>query len=151
MEGLRVIRATRTTGLALVLALGPLLMAGCDDGRRERYPVSGRVLLDGQPMPFGQIQVDVAGQRASSGQIRDGRFVLGCFEFADGCVPGTHPVIVEASKYLGPTKVQWFAPPKYASLATSDLTITVDGPTDDLVIELETGEPGGFKPFVQRL
>lgn len=108
-------------------------------------------MLDGQPLTRGQIKVDVEGQRASSGQIsEDGSFVLGSFEYADGCVPGTHPVTIEATEYLGPTKIRWFAPPKYATRSTSDLTITVEGVTEDLVIELKSDKPGGFKPFVQR-
>ena len=60
---------------------------------------------------------------------------------------GTHPAAVVATESLGPGAQKWHAPRAYADLTSSKLNVTVDGPTQDLKIELTWA---GGKPFVER-
>jgi hypothetical protein len=132
------------------MALGPLFFAGCGDGRPKRVPVSGRVLIDGQPLSVGTVQVVPHGNRPASGVLdKDGHFVLTTFEKDDGCVLGRHRVAVIAHKNLGPTALQWFAPKKYMSIATSGLKIEVNGPRNNLEIHLTWKGSGHKQPFVE--
>jgi hypothetical protein len=139
-------RLHSTARAACLLLL--LVFSGCE-GRPDRVPVSGKVLIDGQPLTRGYIRVVPSDARASGGEIGpDGRFTLGCFEKADGCVVGTYPVSVYAAEPLGANAKRWLAPRKYADPATSGLTVDIKEPTDSLVIELSWD---GGKPFVERL
>lgn len=140
----------RTSRAGLLLTLG--VVAGCGDGRPERLPVSGRVLVDGKPMRFGMIQVTPRGSRAASAVIGpDGRFTLGSFGPDDGCVPGNHPVAVDGRKSLGANRIEWHAPPRFAFAGTSGLTMTVDRPRDDLVLDIQTGGDDPFEPYTEVL
>jgi hypothetical protein len=125
------------------------LVAGCGDGRPTRVPVSGQVLIDGQPLAEGYLRVHPAVNRAATAQIGpDGRFTLSTYDFGDGCVVGQHLVTVTGSKWINRQTVRWFAPKKYASGAKSGLTIDVSGPTDSAVIQLSWE---GGKPFDERI
>jgi hypothetical protein len=124
------------------------LLAGCGGNLPERVPVSGRVLIDGQPLTMGALIVAPANERASTASIGpDGAFTLSCYEKGDGAVRGTHKVTVMASEQLSERSARWHAPKKYANLGATDLTVTIDGPTDDLVINLTWN---GGKPFVEK-
>jgi len=125
------------------------LLAGCGDGRPKRYPVSGRVLIDGQPLEVGFIRLIADDARPSYGHLGPGgRFALTCYEGKDGSVPGTHRVVVTAVGLLedGQSR-RWFAPKKYADPSTTDVTVSIDGPTDSLEINLTWD---GGAPFVER-
>ena len=128
------------------IAAGILLMqSGCSDGRPERVPVSGRVLIDGEPLKYGSIRFYPQNHRAASGEIKpDGSFTLTTYEFGDGCVPGVHPVSVNASEWLNSRMQRWHAPKKYYGPATSGLTFEVTGATEDAEIHLSWD---GGKPF----
>ncbi|MEX0642715.1 MAG: hypothetical protein WD468_08450 [Pirellulales bacterium] len=122
-------------------------MAGCDDVRPQRVPVSGQVLIDGQPLKYGYVRFVPKGARASGGQIdHEGRFKLGCFTSDDGAVIGAHRVEVNAGEKLGETKVRWHAPKKYSEYSSSGLAQPITEATDSLVIPLEWN---GGKPFVE--
>lgn len=137
----------RLAVLFLVAAAGLTAAAGCDSGPKV-VPVSGTVLIDGQPLAHGSIQVSVEGHRAAAGKIgSDGRFTLTTTDDGDGVLVGTHKVIVVGTETLGPGAHKWHAPPAYAKYDTSGLTITVDKPTKDLKIELTWA---GGKPFVEK-
>ena len=130
--------APRTCRFATVwgCALAAFLLAGCG-GRPARYPVSGRVLIDGKPITTGFVRVLPKGDRMSYGNIEeDGRFTLGCYEQADGCVPGTHAATVTSTTRLTETTRRWNVPRRYADPVTTPLTVTIDGPTSDLKLEL---------------
>ena len=137
---------------AIALAACSLLLAtvaGCGSGRPETVPVSGVVLLDGQPLKAqGTVRVIPKGARAATGEIdpATGRFTLMTFEKGDGCVTGTHTATVMARETLDQNRIRWLAPEKYAQPGTSGLTVTVDGPTDKLEIKLSSeGAPPAVK------
>lgn len=130
------------------LALCLLLLVGCSDGRPTRVPVAGRVLIDGQPLTTGFIRVVPANGRAATGTIdKQGRFRSTTFEQGDGCVLGTHPVEIIAFESISDIEILWLVPKKYHQANTSGLTVTIDGPTDDLTIELTWD---GGQPYVER-
>lgn len=140
----RTLPAGRTVLLAAA-AVAVLALAGCGDGGPKIVPVSGVVLLDGQPLTYGHIQVMPAGWRPASGRLDgSGRFTLTTTAPNDGCAVGTHPVVVLAGESLTPETMKWHAPSKYADVSTSNLTVTITGPTDDLKIELKSD--GSMKP-----
>jgi len=121
-------------------------LIGCSS-QPKIVPVSGTVLIDGELLTHGFVQVAPEGFRPATGKIgKDGRFTLTTLKLNDGCLPGTHPVAVIATETLGPGSQKWHAPRKYASNDTSGLTATVSGPTNDLKIELTWD---GGEPFVQ--
>lgn len=128
-----------------VVALGLLGCGGPD--RPALVPVSGQVLIDGKPVEHGTIQVIPKDARAARGTLGPGgTFQLETYEANDGCVPGTHQVIVMATEpQTGGQK--WHAPQKYKDAATSGLTVEIKEPTTSLTIELSWD---GGKPFVER-
>lgn len=132
--------------LCCLLALSAVV-AGCGRGRPERARVSGQVRIDGQPLGGGVIRLYPANARPASAAIdADGRFTLKTFEDDDGAVLGTHPVTVTWVEEISDNKRRWLAPKKYADPETSGRTVTIDGPTDSLLIELTWD---GGKPFVE--
>jgi hypothetical protein len=141
------IRATRL-GLAATVCLAAMLPAGCGDGRPRRVPVSGRVLIDGQPVTQGTIAIIPEKARASGSDIGpDGRFTMTCFGDEDGVVPGTHTVTVTSIQDIDQKTRKQLVPPKYSEPETSDLKVTIDGPNDALTINLTWA---GGKPFIER-
>ena len=140
-------------GLRRACLLGLLawacIAAGCSKGDHSLVPVSGKVLIDGQPLTEGYIRFVPAKGRVSTGQIRsDGTFELTCFKPGDGAFIGANRIEVGSNKILSPTQIKWFAPKAYSSTATSGLTMDVTGPKDDALIELKWGNVKG--PFVEQ-
>lgn len=128
--------------------IATVVLAGCGDYRPERVPVSGRVVIDGQPLEHGFVRFIAAKDRPSVAELGpDGRFELTCFTQKDGSVLGQHVVTVTAAESVSPQEQKWHAPKRYADPATSDLSVTIDGPTKDLLLELTWG---GGAPFVER-
>lgn len=127
---------------ALVLSLSAI---GCGPSRPAVVPAAGIVTLDGKPLAGGFIRLVPAASRPATGAIGpDGRFTLGTFAAADGCVPGTHGVEVigplpaggeAAAAVPAPTVT---VPARYRDAQTSGLTITIARPTRDLTIPLTT-------------
>ncbi len=137
-------RARAARGAALLL----LALAGCGDGGPKVAPASGVVLIDGQPLTYGHVQVMPTGSRPASGRIGpDGRFTLTTTAPGDGCAVGTHPAVILAGESVSPEAMKWHAPKKYADGKSSGLTVTVTGPTDALKLELTWA---GGKPFTEK-
>ncbi|WP_146573736.1 hypothetical protein [Botrimarina hoheduenensis] len=108
------------------------------------------MLIDGQPLTTAIIRFFPESGRMCGGQVdEEGRFTLSCIKPGDGAVIGTHRVAVIASEPLGGNKFRWHAPKQYADIATSGLTAQIDGPTEDLKIELSWGKKKG--PFIDRM
>jgi len=88
----------------IALSAGVILLIGCGDGRPPRRPVSGSVTVAGKPAG-GAIVVlhPVAGSVAPEAEKirptgtcdRDGRFVLGTWELADGVPAGRWKATVQ--------------------------------------------------------
>jgi hypothetical protein len=139
---------TELSRRAAILAAAILPCLGCDDGRAERVPVSGQVLIDGKPLNYGYVRFVPTGSRPSGGYLdQEGRFTLGCFEKDDGAIPGEHQVEINAGESISSTEWFWHAPKKYRSYRTSGLSQTITEPTDSLVFNLTWD---GGKPFRER-
>ena len=129
-------------------AVALVLICGCNDGRPNRVPVSGQVLIDGQPLKCGYIRFSPADHRASQGYLdKDGHFTLSCFSHNDGAVIGQHKVEIRATEMVNERLMRWHAPKKYADQQTSGLTQEITGPTDNMIIDLTWGDG---KPFDER-
>jgi hypothetical protein len=134
---------------SMVTLLGIGVLSGCGDGRPPLMRVSGRVLIDGQPVEHGYIRVHPSGYRAASGVLGpEGRFHLTTYQPGDGCVAGRHAVTVNALEVINARSQRWHAPKFYRDEETSDLMVEVVGPTDAIEIELTWG---GKKPFVETI
>ncbi len=121
-------------------------LCGCRDGRPTRVRVSGRVLVDGEPLTHGHVRFVPEGARPSGGIVdSDGRFTLTCYDGQDGAVLGTHRVEVSASEIVE-GGIRWHAPTKYNRFATSGLEVQIDGPTHDLELHLTWD---GGRPFTE--
>ena len=135
-------RTKRSTPFALLtssitLCTAAVAILGCGDGRPARVPVSGQVLIDGEPLAGGYIRFVPPDDRPSQGTIDDqGRFVLGCYEETDGAVLGKHKVAVIANQVIDEVTMKWLAPQRYADFSTSGLEVEITGPTNDVLIEL---------------
>jgi hypothetical protein len=126
---------------------GLVASLGCDH-RPTRVPVSGTVLIDGQPLARGNIKFVPEAGRPSAGTIgQDGRFTLTCYDGNDGALLGKHRVQVAANRIISDSKIEWFAPPKYADFRTSEIEVEISQPVDDLKIELAWGARKG--PYIQ--
>jgi hypothetical protein len=124
----------------LATVVGVCLIVGCGTGHRKPVPVSGKVLIDGNPVPAGFVRFEPSDARAAQGQIgADGRFSLTTYEQGDGCVVGEHRVAVMAFEQVPGKGVKWWAPKHYCETRTSDLVAKVDGKTDSLILELTWG------------
>jgi hypothetical protein len=78
-----------------------LILSGC--GRSDRLPtakVTGKVTLNGDPLPIGSLLfVPDKGGPTSQGRIAaDGRYSMGTYTETDGAILGTHKVMITALK-----------------------------------------------------
>jgi hypothetical protein len=141
--------AKRNFGKAAALALALTALAGCGDGRPERIPLAGTVLIDGKPLEHGDIRMHAENHRVAYGQIGPGgKFQLSTYELGDGCVLGRHPVSITASEVLSSTAVRWHAPKKYGNVSTSGIVVEVSESMNPVEIQLTWD---GGKPFVERV
>jgi hypothetical protein len=136
--------------ICLLMAATPMAI-GCGDRRPDRVPVSGKVLIDGQPVTRGNIKFVPSHGRPSFGTIGpDGQFTLTCYDGNDGALPGTHRVQVDANRAISEKKMEIFTPKQYADFRTSGIEVEISNGVDDLVIELTWGgqKPG---PYIESL
>jgi hypothetical protein len=132
--------------VGLVATCGFVALAGCDH-HPTRVPVSGLVLIDGQPLGKGNIKFVPEIGRPSAGKIgEDGKFTLTCYDGNDGALLGKHRVQVASNRIISDSKIEWFAPPEYADFRTSGIEIEISKPVDDLKIELKWGDKKG--PYI---
>lgn len=136
--------------MALCLVPGP----GCKRNPRV-VPVKGKVLYNGQPLPFGAVtfQPD-KGQPAVGDLTADGSFTLSSYGPDDGAVPGRHLVSVVCYENMRPGKQKQgdslgklLIPLKYTRLGSSGLSVEIKddagGQPQDVVLEL-TGPAATF-------
>ncbi|QEG43466.1 hypothetical protein [Roseimaritima ulvae] len=132
-------------GLAVAAAV-----VGCGPSRPAVVPVSGQVLIDGEPLKNASIMVAPSAGKAAFGRSDDeGRFTLTTYEPDDGCMTGTHPVEVSATEPESASVMLVHTPLKYMDVDTSDLSVTIEEATDDLRIELSwDGQKGPIRQQV---
>ena len=137
----------------LLAALNLVFLVGCGDGRPRRVPISGVVTIDGKPVPFGSVMlVPADGSRTGGGSLdSDGLFRVSTYTAYDGMPPGTYDVSIAAIETLSETKQRWHAPEKYADVATSGLSIEIDGKTDQANFELTWEGDEHSEPFIEKL
>lgn len=133
-----------------VISLLALAIVGCGD-KHGLVPVSGTVTIDGKPLTVGQVMVSPEGSRASIGPLdNQGRFQLTCYKKGDGLAVGTYDAAVSAVEQVGERELRWHAPKQYASERTSGISVTIDGPTDDLKIDLTWSGSKHDAPFSEK-
>src|SRR4051794_4513922 len=99
--------------LKLVAIVAMMFAGGCNHGPRI-VPVSGQVLIDGEPVTTGYVQFVPTGERAAYGQIdKNGRFTLTTTSDNDGCFVGRHQVEVRAWEHPTETSKKFLVPKKY--------------------------------------
>lgn len=133
-------RRMRTGGGVLLAGMTMLLTAGCGPRGPAVVPVSGQVLVDGEPLATGIegfIQVIPHEGRPATGAIdpQTGTFKLTTTKPDDGCVIGTHKVVIIMQQMVGQESVS-LVPEQYRNVADTDLQVTIDGPTEALRVEL---------------
>jgi len=78
--------------------MGLVLVIGCSDasGLAKRYPASGTVTYNGQPVEKGNVGFipDAPDGRSATGAITNGKFTLTTATPDDGALPGTYKVTV---------------------------------------------------------
>jgi hypothetical protein len=112
--------------------------------------VSGKVLIDGEPLKYGAVVFVPDRGRQSSGIIdQDGNFKLMCFEPGDGALVGKHHIQVLAGESINKSTIKWHAPKKYADRQSSGLVETIEGATDAVVINLTWKGNTPDKPFTE--
>jgi hypothetical protein len=132
---------------ALPAALA-LVLAGCNHGPTI-VPVSGQICIDGQPLTTGFITVYQDGYRPATAEIQSGgRFTFKTLNSRDGCLLGEHAVTVQSNKMLSASSTKFFVPDRYGDIGRSDVKIKIDGPQDELVIDLTWRGSGHSEPYV---
>jgi len=147
---LNVDRYKAITRMLTLLSVSTITVAlvGCGDGRPGRVPMSGQVLIDGEPLTHGYVRFVPKDARPSGAKLDEqGRFTLSCYGEKDGIIPGVHQLEVDASEWISNKKRKWHAPPKYFRYKTSELTQEITESTESIVINLTWD---GGKPFVER-
>ncbi|MGD9632432.1 MAG: hypothetical protein AB7G28_21565 [Pirellulales bacterium] len=130
---------------SLVALCGIALLLGCDMGPK-RVPVAGKVVIDGEPLTMGTIRfVPDTGRAVSASLMEDGSFRVltkvpsnGSYE-VEGLFPGKYKLAVFASENVSAaenSEVRWLAPPRYADFRTAGLDANIEGPSEDMVVQL---------------
>lgn len=125
-----------------------VLLVGCNSSSGPKtVNASGVVLLDSNPVDMAQVTfIDDAGQiTAIATTDSAGKFSLMHNGEKNGAVPGSYKVQVSKTKLTGnegggtEITISHGLPPKYASIATSNLTQVVpDSGISDIKIELSS-------------
>jgi hypothetical protein len=126
--------------VALLVAPG----SGCKRNPRV-VPVSGTILYNGKPLPFGSVMFQPDKGQAAVGDVQsDGSFKLSSYGPDDGAVPGKHRVSVTCYDGQRPGKAggdslgKLLIPLKYTRLGTSELSVEIkDAPAQSVELKLE--------------
>lgn len=123
---------------ALPCAL-PAALAGCVEGRPERVPVHGQVVVSGQPLPGGTIVFTPDPERGEDGPLSfapigpDGTYTLRS-EQGPGASPGWHRVTIAPNP--GEPRL---LPERYRNPEKSELVRQVKAEGDN-TIDFQLGE-----------
>jgi hypothetical protein len=143
-------------GIMLALLMAALAPAGGCKRNPRVVPVRGKVLYNGQPLPFGSVMFQPdKGQPAMADIGADGSFALSSYGPNDGAVPGKHAVSVSCYEGQRPGKAgggdslgKLLIPLKYTRFGSSGLSAdvqdTAGNEPQEIVLEL-TGPAGVIK------
>lgn len=135
----RLAGALRRAGLFAIL--GAVAAPGCGGPPADRFPVSGRVMLDGKPLGSGMITFLPSGEGPAVGApIAEGAYRLGAVE---GPAPGAHRVEIDAVEPTG-RRVKDLDNPAISSEETRNIIPPAFNRQSRLVVEVE---PGGANTF----
>jgi len=150
ITAVQILPRIKTHSAAIIMLMALLVaVAGCD-GRPTRVPVSGKVLIDGQPLKLGAVVFVPEGGRSSFGSLdSDGHFALTCFTPNDGALLGKHRIQVVARETINDTTARIHAPLKYGELQNSGLSEEITAPTDAVVIQLTWKGNTPAKPYTE--
>ena len=144
----RIYKHTVLCSVGMLLALSAA--SGCSDGRPARAPVSGKVLIDGEPLRYGTVEFVPQGGRMSSGALdANGHFTLACFTSNDGALIGKHQIQIHADEQINDVTTRVHAPKKYGFLGDSGLSEEIKGPTDSIVINLTWKGSGHDRAYIE--
>lgn len=127
-----------------------VLLCGCGGKKGlETAPVTGEVLYNGKPLPYGSVSFRPQAGSPATGEIQsNGSFQLSTYSDGDGAILGTHAVLVNATDLDAGTAAPAQAgmeapvpksliPEKYMSFSTSGITAEVKaGEKNHVKIEL---------------
>jgi hypothetical protein len=145
---------TRRGAALLVLALAVAVLpsaGGCKRNPRVVL-VKGKVLYNGEPLPFGSVMFQPdKGQPAVGDLAADGTFTLSSYGPNDGAVPGKHSVSISCYEGHRPGKAsggdslgKLLIPLKYTRFGSSGLTAEVQDTAgkepQEIVLELSGPE-----------
>jgi hypothetical protein len=140
-------KATQLSSIAVMVLF---LAAGCDR-RPSRVPVSGKVIIDGQPLSFGIVTFVSQKGRPSVGVLdKEGRFTLGCYTTNDGAIIGKHQVQVSATEGINNTTSRIHALKRYGLIESSGIEREITAATDSMVIELTWKGDVHNKPYTEK-
>ena len=123
------------------------LVAGCGRGP-EMAPVEGKVLFDGEPLPFGTVMFQPpSGQPAQAAIRPDGTFTMETFGRGRGAVVGLNRVRItcyeseapgaDGSMSEEPAVGRMLIPERYGQYATSGLEVEIQpGRNEPIIFEL---------------
>jgi hypothetical protein len=107
------LQSGRVNWLSLLLLAGTIVLAACSSSLEDHpplYPVKGKVILDGKPMPGGTIIFEYSGDGADApkgagggpfrvtSRIKDGAFNLIGYAGAEGMPAGNYKVGILATQ-----------------------------------------------------
>jgi hypothetical protein len=130
-----------------LLAMGVVFVAGCGQKGPHLVPVSGLVMLDGEPLASAIVAFEQPGElNMATGVTKDdGRFELAIHKMGKGATPGPHRVQINRSESDAPGKTRWISPKEYASFDTSGLSVDVTPTQHTFTFELSSQGPAGTK------
>lgn len=145
----RCVNQSRVLFVALLFATVSTSLLGCGSDV-PLTPVHGKVLLDGEPLTFGNISFQPeAGQPAQGSIGPDGQFELFTYGHGEGGTIGANRVSVTCYEAQDPKRAgagggemalgKSLIPERYNSFDTSGLTQEITaGSTEPIVIELSS-------------
>ena len=136
-----------------------LIAPGCGTKYPKTVKVKAHVTLDGKPFPNAQVFLNPSGGDRGALGVSDSNGVVATFstfQANDGVVPGTHKVSImsklpppmpgttstpeqermEKAQREDPNNITPPFPAKYQAGDTSGLTVTIDGKTKEIAIEM---------------
>ncbi len=140
----------RNNTIALLAASACMLVLGCGSDV-EMAPVTGRVLYNGEPLPYGSVMFQPPQGQPARGEIQpDGTFELGTAGLGSGAVVGRNKVRVTSFEAQHPQADparfgeglgRSLIPEKYGQYETSGLEVVLQPNANEPLTIALTGPP----------